>query len=190
MIDFEHSAKVASLTSLAVDCSGHSKAALEACLCCPQKLCIYTWWCHLGLLSQSVFQPSFERMHFPTLPKRWRLSSSESAKPPKHGRQASASPRKTPPFKLNRSASFSSDPVFKVPPCPSQQPQREPQPPKRTLSFSRPVFGGSSSNLQQPSPKGPCPNCCQSSNVLAPNSELRIQKRHTKKNLPYPCHQS
>ena len=119
-------------------------------------------------------------MHFPTLPKRWRLSSSEAAKPPKHGRQASASPRKNPPYKLYRSASFSSDPVFKVPPAPCAQPQ--PQPPKRTPSFSRPVFGGSSSNLQQPSPQGPCPNCCQS-NVLAPNSELRYQSRHTLENV-------
>ena len=59
-------------------------------------------------------------MHFPTLPRRWRLSSSEAAKPPKYGRK----PRKpTPasPSKLYRSVSFNGDPVFKVPQVPSRR---------------------------------------------------------------------
>lgn len=68
-------------------------------------------------------------MHFPTLPKRWRLTS--EAKPPKYGlRKASSgsigsasSPSKRPSFsnnssRLQRSVSFSSDPVFKVPQVP------------------------------------------------------------------------
>ena len=67
-------------------------------------------------------------MHFPTLPKRWRLTS--EAKPPKYGlRKASSgslgfsapSSSKRPPTpssRLQRSVSFSSDPVFKVPQVP------------------------------------------------------------------------
>ena len=113
-------------------------------------------------IAESVFQPSLERMHFPTLPKRWRLSS-ETAKPPKHGRTASmASPRKsqTAPYKLGRSASFSSEPVFKVPPVP-QQPQRRP-------SFSlksRPSWAGGASTADG-QPQRPCPNCSNCSNVV------------------------
>ena len=124
-----------------------------ACCCCPKTL-------YLHLVppgtAESVFQPSFERMHFPTLPKRWRLSS-EAAKPPKHGRQASASPRKS-PYKLYRSASFSSDPVFKVPPAP--QPQRRP-----SFSSLRPSWEANKSDPA--ASQRPCPNCCQS-NVQQP----------------------
>ena len=125
-------------------------------------------------IAESVFQPSLERMHFPTLPKRWRLSS-ETAKPPKHGRTASmASPRKSQtPYKLGRSASFSSDPVFKVPLVP-QQPQRRP-------SFSlnsRPSWAGgaSSAGTADGQPQRPCPNCCQSNvgqNVVVPVAQQR-----------------
>ena len=123
-------------------------------------------------IAESVFQPSLERMHFPTLPKRWRLSS-ETAKPPKHGRTASmASPRKSQaPYKLGRSASFSSDPVFKVPPVP-QQPQRRP-------SFSlnsRPSWAGGASSADCHQPQRPCPNCCQSNvgqNVVVPVAQQR-----------------
>ena len=123
---------------------------LACCCCCPKTL-------YLHLVppgtAESVFQPSFERMHFPTLPKRWRLPSSEAtAKPPKHGRQASASPRKS-PYKLYRSASFSSDPVFKVPPAP--QPQRRP-------SFSLTRSSWEANKSEPPASQRPCPNCCQS----------------------------
>ena len=123
-------------------------------------------------IAESVFQPSLERMHFPTLPKRWRLSS-ETAKPPKHGRTASmASPRKSQtPYKLGRSASFSSDPVFKVPPVP-QQPQRRPS---FSLS-SRPSWAGGASSADCQQPQRPCPNCCQSNvgqNVVVPVAQQK-----------------
>ena len=71
-------------------------------------------------------------MHFPTLPRRWRLtssSSSEASKPPKYGRKQPQQSRKTaaaPPqqSKLFRSASFTGDPMFKVPQVPKRQQQK------------------------------------------------------------------
>ena len=133
---------------------------LAALLASPKTLYLHLVAMPPGI-AESVFQPSLERMHFPTLPKRWRLSS-ETAKPPKHGRTASmASPRKSQtPHKLGRSASFSSDPVFKVPPVP-QQPQRRP-------SFSlksRPSWAGGASTADH-QPQRPCPNCSNCSNVV------------------------
>ena len=69
-------------------------------------------------------------MHFPTLPRRWRLSSSsssEASKPPKYGRKQPQQSRKTasPQSKLFRSASFTGDPVFKVPQVPKRQQQQK-----------------------------------------------------------------
>ena len=146
---------------------------LAALLASPKTLYLHLVAMPPGI-AESVFQPSLERMHFPTLPKRWRLSS-ETAKPPKHGRTASmASPRKSQtPYKLGRSASFSSDPVFKVPLVP-QQPQRRP-------SFSlnsRPSWAGgaSSAGTADGQPQRPCPNCCQSNvgqNVVVPVAQQR-----------------
>ena len=84
-----------------------------------------SWQAEAPGSAESVFQPSLSRMHFPTLPKRWRLTS--EAKPPKYGlRKASSgsigstSPSKRPSCssRLQRSVSFSSDPVFKVPQVP------------------------------------------------------------------------
>ena len=63
-------------------------------------------------------------MHFPTLPKRWRLpAASEAKKPPKSNATRVTTPRKINPInnasKLSRSVSFNSDNVFKVPATPS-----------------------------------------------------------------------
>ena len=115
---------------------------------------------HLAIgLSQFFNRPCLARMHFPTLPKRWRLTSEANAKPPKYGlRKASfsgCSPSKKPPPAsasnggrlLQRSVSFSSDPVFKVPQVPARskkcpnchtQPlynQQQPQQPPRSRSL-------------------------------------------------------
>ena len=79
-------------------------------------------------------------MHFPTLPRRWRLSSEAVNKPPKRP-QNSASKNQPRKFKLNRSASFSSDPVFKVPQVPSR--------------LSRPPTDGAEYHENN----NPCPNC-------------------------------
>ena len=91
----------------------------------PKSFVFTPGGCQAPGSAESVFQPSLSRMHFPTLPKRWRLTS--EAKPPKYGlRKASSgsigstSPSKRPSCssRLQRSVSFSSDPVFKVPQVP------------------------------------------------------------------------
>ena len=56
-------------------------------------------------------------MHFPTLPRRWRLSSEALSKPPK-ARNSASKNNNNQPQKLFRSNSFTSDPVFKVPKVP------------------------------------------------------------------------
>ena len=107
-------------------------------------------------------------MHFPTLPKRWRLqagggASAEAKKPPKSNTSSSrvTSPRKTNPnpIKLNRSVSFSSDPVFKVP----AQPPAVPLFSSGRLSSSRsssrlPSFEATTTSAASTT-ESPCPNC-------------------------------
>ena len=109
------------------------------------------------MLSQFFNRPCSARMHFPTLPKRWRLTSEANAKPPKYGlrKASSGSPSKKPlpasngiGGRLQRSVSFSSEPVFKVPQVPARskkcpnchtqplwQQQPQPQQPPRSRSL-------------------------------------------------------
>ncbi len=100
-------------------------------------------------------------MHFPTLPRRWRLTTSNGGhtnpasmrKPPRAKVSVgfmTATPKKPPSsssVSLSRSASFSSDPVFKVPAAP---------PAKRVPSISRLSSFRSQNNSDR------CPTCCQS----------------------------
>ena len=105
-----------------------SAAAPWRLAACPSTFVLLTL--HLVYLLhnfelESVFQPSPSSMHFPTLPKRWRLpaASAEAKKPPKSSTRVTT-PRKINPInnnssKLSRSVSFNSDNVFKVPAIPS-----------------------------------------------------------------------
>ena len=99
-------------------------------------------------------------MHFPTLPKRWRLpAASEAKKPPKSNATRVTTPRKINPInnasKLSRSVSFNSDNVFKVPATPSSSLSSTTASTRLSRSMSRPRHYEAAGEEAAAA----CPNC-------------------------------
>ena len=101
-------------------------------------------------------------MHFPTLPKRWRLpAASEAKKPPKSNATRVTTPRKINPInnasKLSRSVSFNSDNVFKVPATPSSSSSSSTT--TASTRLSRSMSGPRHYETAGEEAAAACPNC-------------------------------